>query len=250
MPLAFDLISTFEIGSMRPVATTDFATSPRSTVARRPASMAAADPPSTGPRRPGDHDDAHHARADRRLFRHSNHPHLAAVPTFRYGETTPKVPAGTPTPSPSPAGPAPPARGGPCAPWPRAAGPSRSGGRAWPSPPGRSCSSSAARMISPAGSPLASRASTVKPFAAEFGRAPVEVGAVFLHLLRFAQRQLVVGARGPAVGHVDEQRACAPHMRASGCTCSMIVRSAVECSTATRMRLYIVGLRARDPRGR
>ena len=47
IPLAFDLISTFEIGSMRPVATTDFATSPRSTVASRAESISLDDPPST-----------------------------------------------------------------------------------------------------------------------------------------------------------------------------------------------------------
>ena len=47
IPLAFDLISTFEIGSMRPVATTDLATSPRSTVASRAESMSLDDPRST-----------------------------------------------------------------------------------------------------------------------------------------------------------------------------------------------------------
>src|SRR5262245_29597677 len=39
MPLAFDLISTFVIGSMRPVATTDRAMSPRSPVANREESI-------------------------------------------------------------------------------------------------------------------------------------------------------------------------------------------------------------------
>src|SRR5262245_12722525 len=39
MPLAFDLISTFVIGSMRPVATTDLVMSPRSTWARREVSI-------------------------------------------------------------------------------------------------------------------------------------------------------------------------------------------------------------------
>src|SRR5262245_56931815 len=39
MPLAFDLISTLVIGSMRPVATTERAMSPRSTVAKREQSI-------------------------------------------------------------------------------------------------------------------------------------------------------------------------------------------------------------------
>src|SRR5262245_47658135 len=39
MPLAFDLISTLVIGSMRPVATTDRAMPPRSTVANREESI-------------------------------------------------------------------------------------------------------------------------------------------------------------------------------------------------------------------
>src|SRR5215813_13605194 len=39
MPLAFDLISTFVIGSMRPVATTERAMAPRSTVANREESI-------------------------------------------------------------------------------------------------------------------------------------------------------------------------------------------------------------------
>src|SRR5262249_38172116 len=39
MPLAFDLISTFVIGSMRPVATTERAMSPRSTAANREESI-------------------------------------------------------------------------------------------------------------------------------------------------------------------------------------------------------------------
>ena len=42
MPLAFDLISTFVIGSILPVATTERARSPRSTVARRDGSIVAA----------------------------------------------------------------------------------------------------------------------------------------------------------------------------------------------------------------
>ncbi len=41
IPFAFDLISTFVIGSTLPVATTDFTINPRSTVASREASTLA-----------------------------------------------------------------------------------------------------------------------------------------------------------------------------------------------------------------
>ena len=44
MPLAFDLISTFVIGSILPVATTDFVIVPRSTVAMRDGSMSGVAP--------------------------------------------------------------------------------------------------------------------------------------------------------------------------------------------------------------
>ena len=44
MPLAFDLISTFVIGSIFPVATTERASVPRSTVASRDSGMLAGPP--------------------------------------------------------------------------------------------------------------------------------------------------------------------------------------------------------------
>ena len=44
IPFAFDLISTFVIGSILPVATTDLTIVPRSTVARRDSSTPAAAP--------------------------------------------------------------------------------------------------------------------------------------------------------------------------------------------------------------
>ena len=44
MPLAFDLISTFVIGSIFPVATTDRAITPRSTVASLESGRSADDP--------------------------------------------------------------------------------------------------------------------------------------------------------------------------------------------------------------
>ncbi len=44
MPLAFDLISTLVIGSILPVATTDFVIVPRSTVAMRDGSMSGVAP--------------------------------------------------------------------------------------------------------------------------------------------------------------------------------------------------------------
>ena len=90
-----------------------------------------------------------------------------------------------------------------------------------------------------AGSPIASCVVTVIPRAVSSRWSSLEIRSVGLHLFRFAQLQLVEVARGPAVRDVNEQELARRCRGERATTCSRIVRSAAEFSTATRMWRYM-----------